>query len=366
MRNIYLIRHGEPNFPDGIKCCLGKYDLSLSEKGKIEAKKLSRYFDEKRILTLISSPLARSRETADIISNGKYPIVIADELQEIDTGLWDGLPFPEIKKKYSEYYEQRGKHLSTLPFPGGESFNDVLMRTEPCLKELLEKHEGDLAIVAHACVNQGLLSKWLGLELDNAQEISQAYGSVNLIEEINGTFNVKFAGKRIEIIPTLEQCDEMLKKFNVSEQIIAHSRKVMELALEWTDQLIDKNFDLNKNLIRAASMLHDIARAEKDHSKTGADWMSSEGYSLVANVVAVHHQLPLYDETHITENAIVYLADKKVQECQYVTIDERFELSRKKCGSLVAKVKHRQSYFQAKKVEEMVEEAINNSEYGEK
>ncbi|WP_373483641.1 histidine phosphatase family protein [Acetobacterium sp.] len=358
MRSIYLIRHCQPAYPNGVKCCLGKLDLSLSEEGRLEAKKLATYFSKIALSTIITSPLARSRQTAEIISNGRYPIVSVVELEEIDTGLWDGLPFDLIKQKYPEDYQQRGENLARVPFPKGESYHQVLMRTEPCIEKMMKNYKGNLAIVGHTCVNQGLLSRWMGLDLEQAPGLLQSYGSISLIEIDKHTKKVKYVGKNLEAIPDQDECQAILERFQVGEDVRNHGRSVCELALEWTDLLMHKNYYLNRNLIAAAALLHDIARAEKEHAQIGADWINREGYPLVAEVIEFHHHLSSYDEERITEKTIVYLADKKVSGCQRVSIEERFNRSRKKCTTLVGRVKHRLAYLQAKKVEILLEEAM--------
>ncbi|WKY45059.1 histidine phosphatase family protein [Eubacteriaceae bacterium ES2] len=358
MRNIFLIRHCEPEFPAGIKCCLGKLDLLLSEKGKSVAKKLADFFAGEEISAAIASPLARSRQTAEIIADKRWPIILAPELEEINTGLWDGMTFNEIRETYPEDYQKRGENLARVPFPGGESYHQVLRRSEPLVERMINKYDGNLLIVGHACVNQGLLSKWLGLDLEQAPALKQSYGGISLIEERSGIKKVKYINRKIEAIPNEKQCEALLKKYQTGKNICAHGRSVKDLALDWSNRLALKNCRLNHDLILAAALLHDIARTEKNHAATGARWIRQEGYPLVAEVIEAHHLLAREDEENISEKTIVYLADKKITGCRQVSIDERFEISKNKCNTLVGKVKHQLAYQQAKKVESLIEKTI--------
>ena len=36
MRDIYLIRHGMPDFPGGARMCLGRTDLPLGLRGRLQ------------------------------------------------------------------------------------------------------------------------------------------------------------------------------------------------------------------------------------------------------------------------------------------------------------------------------------------
>jgi uncharacterized phosphatase len=64
--SIYLIRHGES---EGYaqRIIKGRLDLSLSSRGRRQADKTGRWLKTKGIQALLSSPLARAAQTAEII-----------------------------------------------------------------------------------------------------------------------------------------------------------------------------------------------------------------------------------------------------------------------------------------------------------
>ena len=67
-------------------------------------------------------------------------------------------------------------------------------------------------------------------------------------------------------IPTKEECLTILKEADVPANIIAHTSKVCEIALKVSDILEKKGIKVNKNLVAAASMLHDVRKLSKnDH-----------------------------------------------------------------------------------------------------
>ena len=62
---IYLIRHAHPDYPGGVKMCLGrKNDLPLSPRGFEQAQALSRYFRDIPLEAVYASPLLRAQQTA--------------------------------------------------------------------------------------------------------------------------------------------------------------------------------------------------------------------------------------------------------------------------------------------------------------
>jgi len=93
MREIYLIRHGLPEFPDGKKVCIGHTDLHLSTIGKMQAFLAEKYFNDIDISNVFCSRLKRAIQTAEFFNN---PIII-DGLEEMNFGVWDGFSFDEIK-----------------------------------------------------------------------------------------------------------------------------------------------------------------------------------------------------------------------------------------------------------------------------
>lgn len=70
----------------------------------------------------------------------------------------------------------------------------------------------------------------------------------------------------------------------------------------------DSRRSLNKDLVQAAALLHDIKRKEKNHALVGSDFLKTLGFPRVAEIVEQH--MTLEPGGRITENEIVYFADK--------------------------------------------------------
>ena len=53
---------------------------------------------------MYTSPLARCRQTAEILAiksgHASLPLQTVEDFAEVDTGLWDGLPFPKIREQF--------------------------------------------------------------------------------------------------------------------------------------------------------------------------------------------------------------------------------------------------------------------------
>lgn len=147
MRRIFLIRHGQPDFPDGLPHCIGSADFPLSPLGHEQAKALAHAFEHEK-LSVFASPLKRAYDTATALS--PMPIVI-DDLREMHAGDWDGLSFEQIKQRWPELYEARANNTE-LPLPNEEDWYEGQRRFLGAVEKALASCEGDIAIVAHTTV----------------------------------------------------------------------------------------------------------------------------------------------------------------------------------------------------------------------
>lgn len=132
-------------------------------------------------------------------------------------------------------------------------------------------------------------------------------------------------------IPSKQQCFELLFKLDALEHIVAHSIQVCRGALLLQDNLKTSGIELNRELIRASALLHDITKTRsletgEFHSQTGADLLTGMGYPEVGEVVRQHVRLDQYRERDgISEAAIINYADKRVLHDRIVSLETRME-----------------------------------------
>ena len=89
-RRLYIVRHGNTFDPGDTVTRVGaRTDLPLSRSGRLQAQALSAHFKEIPFAEALSSPLRRTRETAETIISARAappPLEIMDFLREIDYG----------------------------------------------------------------------------------------------------------------------------------------------------------------------------------------------------------------------------------------------------------------------------------------
>jgi molybdenum cofactor cytidylyltransferase len=181
-RRIYLVRHGAVKASGKDKRYLGHLDIPLSAHGCYQAEALRERLRQVPLAAIFCSDLERTTKTAAIIAapHGLTPKA-RREFREIALGSWEGLTFDEVRQRFPQEYEARGRDFTRFRPPGGESFLDLAHRVLPAFYEAVGCCDGDLLVVGHAGVNRILLSLALGRTLAAPFEISQDYGCLNLL-----------------------------------------------------------------------------------------------------------------------------------------------------------------------------------------
>ena len=151
MKNVYLIRHGLPDFPGGKKLCLGSTDIPMGDRGLAQAAEMAQKLPP--VTAVFSSPLTRAVQTAGAIG---LPVTVLEGLRELHAGQWDGLTFEEIRARFPGLYAARAQDL-TIPPPGAEDPAEALARFTAAMAAAAQAAPGDLAVVAHG----GIIARFL-------------------------------------------------------------------------------------------------------------------------------------------------------------------------------------------------------------
>ena len=121
-----------------------------------------------------------------------------------------------------------------------------------------------------------------------------------------------------------------MEECGMLSHIISHSIEVAKIALFLSMELNKKGQRIDVSLVEAASLLHDVTKAEclqtrEDHAQTGGQFLKRLGYERVGEIVAEHiHLSKGRDPSWISEEEIVNYADKRVRHDQIVSLKERF------------------------------------------
>ena len=152
--DFVFLRHGE-SVGNAEERFQGQSDYPLTEMGRRQAERLARkWVDERMQLDqIISSPLERAKETAQIVSDALHvPIELDPILMERNAGEIAGLTREETRQRYPD------SELRTPYDPFGDSGEgdwELFLRAGTAVHQLLRRPAGRYLIVTHG----GLLNK---------------------------------------------------------------------------------------------------------------------------------------------------------------------------------------------------------------
>jgi hypothetical protein len=139
-------------------------------------------------------------------------------------------------------------------------------------------------------------------------------------------------------IPSRRDAAALLLSFAPPEGILRHSQVTADVASFLSDALLRAGHPVDRGLVEAAALLHDIDKAfpagdplrALGHGHAGARWLELHGYEELAPAVDTHPvgrltDLPYADwlATTTLEQRVVAYADKRSQG-RLVSLDERF------------------------------------------
>lgn len=276
MRALYLV-------------CPGQSDgASLSDEGRIQAEALGRYLRCIPAVQVLTGPFPCCQETA---ATAGFPVQTIDGLFAAD----------------------REQQAGNLVYDAFQTVWDM-------------PQTGPLALIVPSSTIWTLCSALL--EKPSEDALVLPYGSVTQLLLNDG---IAYPGPVCALpdalplpVPNEETCLALLKTYGTPEPVVNHCRAVAETALELWARLDSQGVLLDRELIYAGALLHDIARTAPHHAREGACWLTAQGYAAVAAVVGEHMDLPPAHGDQWTGAGVVFLADKLVRETARVTLEQRF------------------------------------------
>jgi probable phosphoglycerate mutase len=188
---LVLVRHGVTDHTLGklFSGGLSSSNPPLNDEGRDQARAtgewlapLSGTFD-----ALISSPVRRTRETAEILAQF-FDLEIDEEpgVAEMEFGSWDGMSFTEVHAKFPDEIASWLGDLESAPH-GGESFRAVEKRVLEGRDRMVSTYAGQtVVVVSHVTPIKTLVADALGAPLDAVYRMELAPASVTVISYFNG------------------------------------------------------------------------------------------------------------------------------------------------------------------------------------
>ncbi len=146
---VILLRHGETDRTVArLFCGPGGADPGLNDVGREQALRAAEALAaEVDVDVLLSSPMRRTRETADVVGAALgLPAEVVDGFRECSFGDWDGYSLQDVEQRWPAEAEAWLASHEARP-PGGESLVEVQQRVEEALGRVLTTYAGQTVVV---------------------------------------------------------------------------------------------------------------------------------------------------------------------------------------------------------------------------
>jgi probable phosphomutase (TIGR03848 family) len=188
MATVLLVRHGRTAANvDGVLA--GRTTgVELDQVGRTQAARTAERLAAVPLVAVVSSPLERCRQTAELIlerQSGTLESAVEEGITECDYGQWQGRKLSELaaEKLWSIVQTQP----SAAQFPDGESLATMQARSVAAIRRhdaAVESAHGPAAVwvaVSHGDIIKSVLADALGMHLDLFQRISVGPASVSIV-----------------------------------------------------------------------------------------------------------------------------------------------------------------------------------------
>lgn len=177
-----ILRHGET--PLSVeKRFSGRGDAALTDRGVAQAEAAAARLVGLGLDAIVSSPLRRTRQTAEIVgAQVGAEVLVEDGFAETDFGEWEGATFGEIGKRSPEQLRAWIADPNLAP-PGGESMADTAKRVHDARLRTIAAHPAaKILVVTHVTPIKLLLRDAMDAPLHTVFRIHIDPASLSLID----------------------------------------------------------------------------------------------------------------------------------------------------------------------------------------
>lgn len=179
---VFITRHGQTEW-NSLGRLQGRKDIELNEVGKEQALITGEKIKDEKIDIIITSPLKRARETAEIINKQfNVEIVEDDRLMERCYGDFEGITKVELKEKKIQYPEidDACNYLKNIDIFNMETIQNLCARIYECLDEITTKYKDEnVLIVTHGSSSIPIKCYFMKYPLENLFDREKIKGLEN-------------------------------------------------------------------------------------------------------------------------------------------------------------------------------------------
>lgn len=169
---VYLVRHGATDWSVAGKHT-GRTDIRLNEHGRAQAQALRTRLRDIKFGAVLTSPLARARETA-VLAGFAASVQGDADLMEWDYGTLEGRRTAEIRAERPDW------DLFKHGCAGGEQVADVAERADRVIARV-RRLSGITALFAHRDILRVIAARWVGWPAIEARRLYLEAASVSVL-----------------------------------------------------------------------------------------------------------------------------------------------------------------------------------------
>ncbi len=187
-----LMRHGETAWNRQGRV-MGRNPVELDEPGRAQVAAAIELVRSVKPELIVSSPLVRARQSAQIIADGLGGVPILEEplIAEVQYGRWEGMTYHELITD-PDYLSYREEPINS-PTPGGETIPEVQARGVEAVSRVLKQNEGGRVLfVSHGDIIRTVLCHFMALELGEFRRIRIDNATFSAVQVVGDFAEVKF------------------------------------------------------------------------------------------------------------------------------------------------------------------------------
>jgi len=182
---VLLVRHGRTAANSAGVLAGWTEGVGLDDGGRDQVRALAARLGPVPLAAVVTSPLQRCVETADLMLEGHDPVPrhLDDRVGEVRYGDWTGLELKKLAKDPLWKVVQSHPSAMTFPGEGGEAMHAMQARAVASVRDWNARLGPDAvyAVVSHGDVIKSVLADALGLHLDQFQRLVADPASVSVV-----------------------------------------------------------------------------------------------------------------------------------------------------------------------------------------
>ncbi len=152
-KDFYIFRHGQSTYNVEGRTQGQTNDSVLTDLGKEQALTVGERLKDKGIEIIVTSPLKRAMQTAELANKTlNLPLEIDEHFIEVNVGVVEGMHYTKIRDEYTDIFNKMhmpGNEFEDICYPKGESKKQVRERVFAGLEEWVNKNYSSIAISSH-------------------------------------------------------------------------------------------------------------------------------------------------------------------------------------------------------------------------